>query len=362
MGIINFLFGNNKNIHKSENKIIKNQEEVKVNPVKDILQKIDYEVIKMDHDVIATVISQSTVILKADVSEPAILLSGFNQILDMYDQLSNYPEEQQGGLRRLLNSSVANFVHTTHMYFLCANGETKKTIERIYTSICKDTARSLVASSSLACHFLASLISVKDGGATKKAVSETLGTPEQNLNNLTESLASQFAQEAELDFEINKMLLRRKDFLRSIELIIEKLERHQKIIGKSLIISEMIRDYTDFIKREGNELIPEKHLPETSEDALFIAWILFAATAVLFLVWWGVAGIVSIFYDVNWLKVLAIPGVIMALPFSYIWGVKILIPTGVFLFNIFSALPEKLKILIKVSKYQKIAELFYDGK
>ena len=248
MGIINFLFGNNKPLHKIEHAPIK-KEEIKVNPVKDILQKIDYEVIKIDNDIIATVISSNVGILKADISEPAVLLSGFNRILDMYDQLVNYPTEQQGGLRRLLNSSVTNFVHTTHMYFLCANGETKKTIEKIYASICKDTARSLVASSCLACHFSASLIAVKDGGATQKAVSETLGPPEQHLNNLTESLALQFAQGAELDFEIDKTLLRRRNFVHNIELIIEKLERHKKIIGRSLIIAEMIRDYTDFIKR-----------------------------------------------------------------------------------------------------------------
>ena len=125
MGIINFLFGNNKPLHKIEHAPIK-KEEIKVNPVKDILQKIDYEVIKIDNDIIATVISSNVGILKADISEPAVLLSGFNRILDMYDQLVNYPTEQQGGLRRLLNSSVTNFVHTTHMYFLCANEETKK--------------------------------------------------------------------------------------------------------------------------------------------------------------------------------------------------------------------------------------------
>ena len=327
------------------------QKAIKASSVKDTLEKIDYEVIKLDHDVIATVISQSTVILKADISEPAILLYGFNQILDMYDQLSNYSTVQQAGLRRLLNSSVTNFVHTTHMYFLYANGEKQKTIELIYANICKETARSLVAASSLACHLAASLIAT----TTKDAVAETLGSSEQHLNTLTEALAAQLAQTAELEFEINKMLLKRFDFLRSIEQIIEKLDRHKKIIGRSLIISEMIRDYTDFIKREYDALMP-KYCYELPD--MFWSWILFAAASILFFVWWGIAGIVDIFCDVNYLKVLAIPSVILALPLSYIFLGFIGIPMAGFLCAKFSALSRKIKMQIKVAKYQKIAELF----
>ena len=82
--------------------------------------------LRVDNEIISTVIRAHVSMLKSNTAKREILFWGFNHLLGMFDQIKDYPEASQIELRRLLQASITFWVKCLHERLFVVLENTKK--------------------------------------------------------------------------------------------------------------------------------------------------------------------------------------------------------------------------------------------
>lgn len=209
---------------------------------------------------VAEIIQTELNILEFGISEPTFVLGHFNKILDLYPEIAKYPPEEQMALRRVLHSAATQFVAAIHMNLLIKQKKARENFD-IFVQEVFDTAIPIIATGIqlLACPVGVSASAV----GTAVQVRQSENDKRSDLKNELLSYVNDFKknwkeekQEGKVGFfkkmwncisSWNDKCSCENDMRRTVEKIYPKLERYVVLIGPSIKISEMARDYSDWL-------------------------------------------------------------------------------------------------------------------
>lgn len=206
--------------------------------------------------VIANMVRQNR--FEQSMSSPPLLLEPFNQILDAASSIEELPAECQGETRAIVRQATVVYVKLLHKQLIAANEKQKQKLRDA-------TLEALTAGMQLAKRALPLLMATGLPTPVVNAVTEAVeGLPEPELKEGEEkkgfwSSVKGFVNAVFDVFESFFSTTRyNADFYKAITAIIEKLGRYADVIGKSVPIAEMIRDYANWCHEVESKLVDEE--------------------------------------------------------------------------------------------------------
>lgn len=208
---------------------------------------------------VAKIIQIELNLLKSGFSEPVLMMENFNEILDLYPEAMLYPEEEQKIIRRVLHSAVVQFVAFAQMNLIVDRRKVRDSLKSFILSTF-DSAVPIIKEAIL-CYIGQSNVAGAASAKCSKMLS-ALGKLSKNeefkLN--CESFVDAFLKNA-LDFAslVFGHAEKTRDARRLVEKMLQKMNRHSRLIGPSIKISEMIRDYSEWLYEREVEAVNSKY-------------------------------------------------------------------------------------------------------
>lgn len=193
-------------------------------------------------------------LLKSGFSEPALMMENFNEILDLYPEAMLYSEEEQKIIRRVLHSAVVQFVAFAQMNLIVERRKVRDSLKSFILSTF-DGAVPIIKEA-----ILGYFAGAASGKCSKMLTAlEKLSKNEEFKLNC-ESFVDVFFRNT-LDFA--SLVLghdeKTSDACRLVEKMLQKMKRHSRLIGPSIKISEMIRDYSEWLYEKEVEAVNSKY-------------------------------------------------------------------------------------------------------
>ena len=176
---------------------------------------------------VAEIIQTELNILEFGISEPTFVLGHFNKILDLYPEIAKYPPEEQMALRRVLHSAATQFVAAIHMNLLIKQKKARENFD-VFVQEVFDTAIPIIATGIqlLACPVGVAATAV----GTAVQVRQIADDKRSDLKNELLSYVNDFKKNWKEEKQEGKV-----GFFNVV------------LIGPSIKISEMARDYSDWL-------------------------------------------------------------------------------------------------------------------
>ena len=223
-------------------------------------------------------------LLKSGFSEPALMMENFNEILDLYPEAMLYSEEKKKIIRRVLHSAVVQFVAFAQMNLIVERRKVRDSLKSFILSTF-DGAVPIIKEA-----ILAYSAGAASGKCSKmlSALGKLSKNEEFKLN--CESFVDTFFRNT-LDFASLAFGYAEKtsDARRLVEKMMHKMKRHSRLIGPSIKISEMIRDYSEWLYEKEVEAVNSKYNKFSTKiyNMMFgrMGWSICALLSLIAIVW-----------------------------------------------------------------------------
>ena len=173
--------------------------------------------------------------LRQGFFEPALLLSNFNRSLDMYDRLAIFPEDIQDRLKSILHESSVFFIQSMHELLLVYTKKQNENSQVLIDGLVRDSAKILSTAAGIAVSIHGNM-----------EIPETL----LDIDSLTKVLENVLDNGTKVCLNEIRKHYKKANFVSIVEQVIDKIQRHRILIGKSILIDETIIDYKKFIEEE----------------------------------------------------------------------------------------------------------------